>query len=175
MTRLTAADRLIVALDYVTLTQALAMARRLDGLIRAVKVGSALFTADGPAAIQRLRALGLSVMLDVKFFDIPSTVELSCQAAVSHRVAMLTVDAAGERSMLEAAVAGARREAARLRVARPLVLGVTVLTSVGAPSVTRQVLGLAQKALAAGCDGVVASAQEAAALRVRFGRRLYLV
>lgn len=175
---MTCRDRLIIALDYPTLTPALAMARRLRGLVRTVKVSSALFTADGPAAIQRLRALGLSVMLDLKFFDIPSTVALSCRAAVRHRVSMLTVHAAGDRAMLEAAVAGVRHEARRLGVARPLVLGVTVLTSVAdgaANSVTPRVIALAQKALTAGCDGVVASPQEAAALRKRFGRRLRIV
>ncbi len=171
-------DRLIVALDYPKLAPALAMARRLRGLVRTVKVGSALFTAEGPLAIQRLRALGLSVMLDLKFFDIPSTVELSCRAAVRHRVSLLTVHAAGGREMLEAAVQGAHREARRLGIRRPEVLGVTVLTSVGGqPSkwLKLKVLLLAELALEAGCDGIVASAQEAAALRKRFGRRLRIV
>ncbi len=154
------------------------MARRLRGLVRIVKVGSILFTASGPAIIQRLRSLGFEVMLDLKFCDIPSTVEGSCRAAARHRIALLTVHASGEPAMLEAAVRGAREEASRARVPRPRILAVTVLTSVAARSprqVRAQALALAAKAAAAGCDGVVASAQEAQALRRRFGRRLQIV
>ena len=175
---MTSQDRLIVALDFTTLAPALAMARRLRGLIRRVKVGSALFTACGPSVVHRLRSLGFDVMLDLKFFDIPSTVELSCRAAAQHRVSTLTVHAAGEPAMLEAAVRGARSEAARLGTRRPLVLAVTVLTSVGrgqAKPLTKRVIGLARAARDAGCDGVVASAQEAEALRARFGNRLQIV
>lgn len=186
MRAVTAADRLIVALDFTTLEPALAMARRLRGLIRTVKVGSVLFTACGPEAIRRLRALGFDVMLDLKWFDIPSTVELSCRAAVRHRVSMLTVHVCGARAMLDAAVQGVRREAHHHRLARPHVLGVTVLTSAGSArprqggatgqaSVRREVVRLARQALQAGCDGIVASAQEAAALRRRFGTRLRIV
>ncbi len=167
-----------MALDFTALAPALAIAQRLRGLVRTVKVGSTLFTACGPVAIQRLRALGFDVMLDLKFFDIPSTVELSCRAAVRHRVSMLTVHAAGEPAMLEAAVRSVREEARRVRTKRPHVLGVTVLTSTG-PSrhaaLKHRVVGLARKALQAGCDGVVASAQEAEALRRRFGTRPRIV
>ena len=173
-----AADRLVVALDFTSLEPALAMARRLRGLVRTVKVGSALFTACGPIAIRRLRALGFEVMLDLKWFDIPSTVELSCRAAVRHRVSMLTVHARGERAMLDAAIQGIRGEARRRRLARPRVLGVTVLTSAGSArqaSVRREVVRLAHQALQARCDGIVASAQEVVALRRRFGTRLRMV
>ena len=173
-----AAQQLIVALDVSTAAQALAMGRRLRGLVRTVKVGSALFTACGPDVIRRLRALGFGIMLDLKFFDIPSTVELSCRAAVRHRVTLLTVHASGQPEMLRAAVLGARDEARRLRMAPPVVLGVTVLTSVGAgttQAVRAHVLALAARAAAAGCGGVVASAHEAAAIRARFGTRLRIV
>lgn len=173
-----AAKRLIVALDFTALRPALRMAQRLQGLVRMVKIGSALFTACGPVAIQRLRALGFDVMLDLKFFDIPSTVELSCRAAVRHRVSILTVHAEGAPQMLEAAVRGVREEARRVRTHRPRVLGVTVLTSAGTsrPAALKQrVVDLARKALQAGCDGVVASAQEAKVLRSRFGTRLRIV
>jgi len=172
------ADRLIVALDATTLARAVAMARQVRGLARTLKIGSALFTACGPSAIRRVQALGFSVMLDLKFFDIPSTVELSCRAAARHRVAMLTVHAAGGRAMLEAAVRGAREEARRLNRRRPLVLAVTVLTSVDrapAGSLAQQVSAMAAVALEAGCDGLVASAQEAGMLRRRFGPRPRIV
>ncbi len=172
------ASRLIVALDVPTLPRALAMARRLRGLARTMKIGSALFTACGPDVIRQVRALGFDVMLDLKFFDIPSTVELSCRAAVRHRVSLLTVHASGQPEMLRAAVAGTRDEAKRLKLAPPLVLGVTVLTSVergGASRVRAHVLMLAQRAQATGCGGVVASAEEAPAIRKRFGRGLRIV
>ncbi len=178
MRRAPGAHRLIVALDFVSAAPALAMARQLRGLVRTVKIGSALFTACGPGIVQRVRALGFDVMLDLKFFDIPSTVELSCRAAVHHRVGLLTVHASGEPAMLEAAVRGVRSEAARLRAARPLVLGVTVLTSVGGragTSIAKQVIALARRAVGAGCDGVVASAQEAARLRRQLGPRVRIL
>lgn len=185
---MTGSDRLIVALDATTLARAVAVARQLRGLVRTLKIGGALFIACGPSAIQRVRALGFSVMLDLKFFDIPSTVELSCRAAVRHRVAMLTVHAAGGRAMLEAAVRGVHDEAKRMKLApqhRPQVLAITVLTSEPVPPTTggggsearggqrelrKRVLTLAEMALNAGCDGVVASAQEAGEFRRAFRR-----
>lgn len=172
------ADRLIVALDVGDLRKALTLAKRLQGLIRYVKIGSALFTSEGPRAIQRLRQLGVEVFLDLKFHDIPSMVEKSCRAAVRHGVWMLTVHASGQRHMLEAAVSGSRQEARRLGVSPPRVVGVTVLTSVEAKdrqTMTRQVVALAAQAKRAGLDGVVASAQEASAIRRRVGTRLLIV
>ncbi|MDP3703598.1 MAG: orotidine-5'-phosphate decarboxylase [Candidatus Omnitrophota bacterium] len=175
---MTSRDRLIIALDAPSWPQTQAAARALRGLVKTVKVGSILFTACGPAVVQRLRAFGFHVMLDLKFFDIPNTVEESCRAAVRHKVSMLTVHAAGHPEMLRAAVRGVRAEARRCGVRRPLVLGVTVLTSVSAgrsAQVRSDVMRLAGAAQRAGCDGVVASAHEAAALRRRFGRRLQIV
>ena len=175
---MSAAARLIVALDETRLAPALAAARRLRGVVQTVKIGSALFTVCGPEAIRQVQALGFDVMLDLKFFDIPSTVELSCRAAARHRVSLLTVHARGGRRMLEAAVRGVRDAARQARVARPQVLGVTVLTSdagVSPARVRREVLRLAQAAREAGCDGVVASAHEASSLRRRFGPRLRIV
>ena len=172
------ADRLIVALDATTAAEALRLAKQVRGLARTVKIGSVLFTACGPSVIARIRALGFRIMLDLKFFDIPSTVELSCRAAVRHRVSLVTVHASGGRAMLEAAVRGMRTEATRLRIARPKVLAVTVLTSVGrhsASAVRARVRALARDARQAGCDGVIASAQEAAMLRRTFGRAFQIV
>ena len=158
------------------------MARRLRGLVRTLKVGGALFTACGPEAVRRLRALGFEVMLDLKFFDIPNTVDLSCRAAARLGVSLLTVHAAGGRAMLEAAVRGARAEARRLRLPRPKILAVTVLTSTPIPatirggpetiggrrSTRRDVRDFTEMAIDAQCDGVVASAQEARELRQVF-------
>ena len=171
-----AADRLIVALDFTSMAPALAMARRLRGVVRIVKVGSALFTAAGPQALQRLRALGFDIMLDLKFFDIPNTVELSCRAATHLRAALVTVHAQGGALMLAAAVRGVRAEARRYGLPRPRVLAVTVLTSVeGRRQTGRDVIRRARAALEGQCDGVVASAQEAAGLRRTFGNQLAIV
>ena len=168
-----AANRLIVALDFTDAAGAPRMARRLRGVARVVKVGSALFTACGPDIVRRLRRMGFGVMLDLKFFDIPSTVELSCRSAARLGVRLLTVHAAGGAEMLAAAAAGARRA----RRNAPQVLGVTVLTSVGGtPAVVRRrVVALARTVQRAGCGGVVASAREAAAIRARCGPRLMIV
>ena len=167
------AARLMVALDAPDLSASLRIARRLRGLARTVKVGSSLFTAAGPAAIARMQALGFDVFLDLKFHDIPSTVEKSCRAAARHGVAWLTVHASGGPDMVKAALSGAAEEARRRGAARPRVLAVTVLTSVAAKdagSLTRRVVALASEARRAGADGVVASAWEAGAIRRRLGR-----
>mgnify|MGYP001573844707 CR=1 FL=1 len=171
-------DRLIVALDFTALQPALRMARHLRGVVRMVKVGSALFTACGPEVIRRLRALGFEIMLDLKFHDIPSTVALSCRAAVRHRVSLMTVHAAGGAKVLSAAAQGLRTEAKRLGATRPRLLAVTVLTSVSAhegSQVTRRVVALARIAQRSGCDGVVASAQEVPAIRQALGRSVFIV
>ncbi|MBI3323357.1 MAG: orotidine 5'-phosphate decarboxylase, partial [Candidatus Omnitrophica bacterium] len=129
---MTPADRLIVAFDHPDLAAALRLANKLRGLLRYAKIGSILFTAEGPRAIERFRARGFEVFLDLKFHDIPSTVEKSCRAAARHGVCMLTVHASGDKKMLEAAVRGVRDEAKRVGLKptqRPKVLAVTVLTS----------------------------------------------
>ena len=171
-------ERLIVALDFTALGPALHIARQLRGIVRTVKIGSALFTACGPEAIHRMRALGFKVMLDLKFHDIPSTVALSCHAVVRHRASLMTVHAAGGAEMLCAAADSVRMEARRLRVARPRLLAVTVLTSVGAPpasDLARRVVASARMAQRSGCDGVVASAREAPSIRRALGRSLLIV
>ena len=166
-----------MALDSTDLAAAINVAKKLRGLVRTVKVGSILFSAHGPIAIQRLGQLGFDIMLDLKFFDIPSTVELSCKAATQHRISLLTVHACGGKDMLLAAVRGVRAMAKSMRVRPPAVLAVTVLTSVadGKLSASSRVVALATDALFAGCDGVVASAKEAPILRKTFGRRLKIV
>ena len=171
------ADRLIVAFDDGDLAQTLRLAKRLRGLVRYAKIGSIVFTAEGPRAVAELRRLGFGVFLDLKFHDIPSTVEKSCRAAARHGVFMLTVHASGQPEMLAAAKRGVTEESARRRIERPLVVGVTVLTSVAASAATakRRVLELAQQAKASGLDGVVASAQEAAAIRRQAGPRFGIV
>jgi orotidine-5'-phosphate decarboxylase len=182
--KLSARDYLAVALDVPRLDTAEDLVRRLAGAAGWLKVGSELFTAVGPAA---LAAAGSSarVFLDTKFHDIPNTVAGAVASATRHGVGMLTLHASGGMAMLRAAREAAEQTAAVTGNARPLLIGVTVLTSLSpadlkelgfeASSVEEQVARLVDLALAAGLDGVVASPREAAAVRRRAGTSLRIV
>jgi orotidine-5'-phosphate decarboxylase len=154
---------IILALDVDTLKPARDLINKLYPKIKIFKVGSRLFTAYGPEIIELLHKKGAEVFLDLKYFDIPNTVAGAVAAAVRLKVKMLTLHITGGREMIKAAVASARRQAKILKVSRPLLIGVTVLTSQKTKS--RQVLALAKEGIACGLDGVVCSAHEAAALR----------
>lgn len=172
-------ERLIVALDVPTAEKARALAGRLGESVLFYKVGKELFTAAGPAIVSELIGGGKRVFLDLKFHDIPNTVAAAVRSAAALGVSMLTVHASGGSKMLRAAA-----EAAAAFAAKPTVLAVTVLTSMGeadlqeigvAGGVEQQVLRLAAMALRAGCGGLVASAQEAARLRRELGAEFTLV
>jgi orotidine-5'-phosphate decarboxylase len=161
--------RIIVALDIPGAQEALALAGRLDPKLCRVKVGKELYTAAGPALVEKLQASGFGIFLDLKYHDIPSTVAAACAAAAALGVWMINVHALGGRAMLEAA-----RAALPKTGKQPRLLAVTLLTSMGARDMAEvglsgspqaAVLKLAQLAQASGLDGVVCSAQEAAALR----------
>jgi orotidine-5'-phosphate decarboxylase len=171
--------RVIVVLDYPEATSAMALVERLDPSLCRLKVGKELFTATGPALVETLVARGYDVFLDLKFHDIPNTVAGACRAAARLGVWMVNVHASGGRAMLASA-----REAIDSGTGRkPLLIGVTVLTSLtsadlvdigvgtigtngdGAPDAKAQVLRLAQLCFHAGFDGVVCSAEEAPLLR----------
>jgi orotidine-5'-phosphate decarboxylase len=180
-----AVDRLIVALDVDDLSAAGGLVERLAGVCRRFKIGSQLFTAAGPAAVEAVRRRGGEVFLDLKFHDIPATVAGAARAAVGLGVFMFNVHASGGTAMMRAA-AEAAAEAARARgVPRPLVLAVTVLTSLDretlqrdlgvASSVEGHVLHLAGLAREAGLDGCVASPQEVRALARQLGARWVIV
>jgi orotidine-5'-phosphate decarboxylase len=169
--------QLLVALDVDSGARALELARQLRDLAGGFKVGSRLFTAEGPDLVRRLVDSGANVFLDLKFHDIPNTVAQAVEAAVSTGVWMLNVHASGGVPMMQAA-ARAGADAARDGRRRPLVIGVTVLTSMDdatlrATGVQRplleQVVTLARMAQDAGLDGVVASPQETAAIRSACG------
>jgi orotidine-5'-phosphate decarboxylase len=179
-----ARDRLAVALDVPRLDTAEDLVRRLAGVPGWLKVGGELFTAVGPAA---LAAAGSAarVFLDTKLHDIPNTVAGAVAAATRHGVGMLTLHVAGGMAMLQAARAAAEETALVAGVPRPLLVGVTVLTSLGpadlkeqgieAGSVGEQVARLVDLALASGLDGVVASPREAAEVRRQAGPELRIV
>jgi orotidine-5'-phosphate decarboxylase len=165
---------IIVALDVPTADAALKLVEQLAPVSGAFKVGSELFTSAGPDMVRRIRGLGASVFLDLKFHDIPNTVAKAVASAVRLDVQMLTVHASGGMEMLKAAEQAAQETARQLGHAAPLVLGVTVLTSldtaalsqVGLDSdVSRQVRRLAAMANQAGLRGLVCSPREVAEVR----------
>jgi orotidine-5'-phosphate decarboxylase len=178
-------DRLLVALDVESLRDAEALLARLDGVVTGCKIGSQLFTAAGPAAVEMARKRGFRVFLDLKYLDIPTTVAGAVREAARLGVFMLDVHASGGVAMMRAAAAAAAKAAADFAVPRPLVLGVTVLTSldrralareVGVPaSVDAHVLHLADRAREAGLDGCVASPHEVGALRRALGPEWVIV
>ena len=173
------APHVVVALDFPDARSALALSARLDPRHCRLKVGMELFTAAGPALVERLVADGFAVFLDLKYHDIPTTVARACAAAARLGVWMLNVHTLGGMNMLTAARAATDAESHR-----PLLLGVTVLTS-HAPGdlsdlgidkpIDAQVQSLAGLAQRAGLDGVVCSPHETAALRAHFGPDFLLV
>lgn len=170
--------RVIVALDYAAASSALEFAARVDPSLCRLKVGKELFVTAGPQLVEKLAAQGFDVFLDLKFHDIPNTVAQACKAAAALGVWMMNVHAGGGRKMMSAA-----REALETLPQRPLLIGVTVLTSLGAedlaeiglPEPAIQVERLARLAHASGLDGVVCSAQESSLLKAACGKAFKLV
>ena len=172
-------QRLIVALDVSTAEAARKIVAAVGDSAHAYKVGMQLYTAEGPAIVSELVRSGRRVFLDLKYHDIPNTVAAAVREAAELGVSMLTVHASGGGKMLAAAL-----EAAHAVNPESLVLAVTVLTSLDdvelgkiglRGGVLEQVLRLTALALSNGCKGVVASAQEAAALREEFGSQFAIV
>jgi orotidine-5'-phosphate decarboxylase len=166
-------SRLMVALDVPTREQALELASATAEFASHVKVGSRLFTAEGPGLVRELKAAGNGVFLDLKFHDIPNTVAEAAEAAASLGVDFFDVHAAGGGEMMRAAVEASGAEAERLGLERPGILAITVLTSMS--STVDEVLALAERARDAGVDGVVASAWEAKAIREELGSGFLIV
>ena len=176
--------RLLVALDVETASEALAIATELKDVVGGFKVGSRLFTSEGPSLVRRLVDDGHRVFLDLKFHDIPNTVAQAVDAAVTTGAWMINVHAAGGVPMMEAAARAGADAAARVGRPAPLLIGVTVLTSMDAPTletvgVTRplldHVVALARLAQQAGLQGVVASPLETAAIRAACGGEFVIV
>src|SRR5205823_1666103 len=162
-------DQLLVALDVETAREAETLAASLRGVAGGFKIGSRLFTAEGPSIVRALTERGDRVFLDLKFHDIPNTVAAAAAAATGLGVWMVNVHAAGGTAMMRAAGDAAREAAAKQGRPAPLVIAVTVLTSMNLAALREvgividlmdQVLRLAELTKEAGLDGVVASPQE---------------
>jgi len=177
-------EKIIIALDYSNREDALKMVENLSGVISFYKVGLELYTSTGPEIIRDLKAKGLKVFLDLKFFDIPNTVAKASQAAAFLGVDIFNLHLLAGREALIAAKEAAQEEAARRNRPAPKILGVTILTSSSRAewqnfglncTVPGLVMHLTERAKETGLDGVVASAQDAAAIKERFGQDFLVV
>lgn len=177
------AERIIIALDVKSGREGLETAARLDAA-RIFKVGLELFTAEGPGFLRSLRESGKEIFLDLKLHDIPNTVAGAVRSGTRHGVRMMTLHTAGGGAMMAAAAQAARETSDEEKTSRPLLLGVTVLTSLKeddlveigmSPPVEDQVFRLAGLARTAGLDGVVCSPREIAAVRRESGPDFLIV
>ena len=195
MVAMTSRDKLIEALDLPSGSAATQMAERLHGHVGLFKVGSELFTAEGPVPVRYLITTGHKIFLDLKFHDIPNTVRAAAREAAELGVSLVNVHASGGRKMMEAAMEGVRSTAAvggggpGQPQGLPLqagtrVLAVTILTSLEAQDLAElgisgtpmeAVVRLARLAQSAGLDGVVASAREITAIRQACGPDFLIV
>jgi orotidine-5'-phosphate decarboxylase len=181
---MTAREKLIVALDVPTAEAGLRLADRLEGHVGMFKIGLENFSAEGPVLVRFLTAKGMKVFLDLKLHDIPNTVRSAAREAAHLGVSIFNVHAVGGRKMMEAALKGATEGARDRGGRRPLVLAVTVLTSLAAEDLTglgisgspeEVVVRMAKLARDAGLDGVVASPREITPLRKSLGPDLVIV
>jgi len=177
-------DQLLVALDVDTAAEARALADRLRGVAGGFKIGSRLFTSEGPGLVEELAARGDRIFLDLKFHDIPNTVAGAVAAGTRLGVWMLNVHASGGAVMMRAAREAADEEAAKRSRPAPLVIAVTMLTSLDQQALTEigvhasvadQVGRLAALTESAGLDGVVASPHEIEIIRRRCGHAFAIV
>ena len=177
---LTQGSPIVVALDYESSFQALAMASQSDPQRCRLKVGKELFTAAGPQLVEQLQQQGFEIFLDLKFHDIPNTVAKAVLAAARMGVWMVNVHASGGAEMMQTTQAALKAKGGH----QPLLIAVTVLTSMDAAGLkatgidqtpAQRVLSLAHLSQQSGFDGVVCSAQESALLKAELGAEFKLV
>ncbi|MEK6613796.1 MAG: orotidine-5'-phosphate decarboxylase [Candidatus Binatota bacterium] len=177
-------ERLILALDVDDLERVKALVSLLDSKVGMFKVGKQLFTHAGPQAVKLIQGMGGEVFLDLKFHDIPNTVAKAAIAATRLGVKMFNVHASGSLEMMRLTVREVSRVCRQEGLRRPIMLAVTVLTSLNKSDLQRvgvdgevadQVIRLALLTRQAGMDGVVASPQEVAPIRAACGRRFIIV
>ncbi len=175
---------ILLALDVPTIGRALELVQEVAPVVGGFKIGSELFTSAGPEIVHRVRAAGSQVFLDLKFHDIPNTVAKAVAAATRLDVQMLTIHTGGGLEMMRAAEDSARITAQEMGRSAPLVLGVTVLTSMNSNAlaetgvqadVGKQVDRLAGLAIRAGLRGLVCSPLEIVALRQMLPETVQLV
>lgn len=180
-----ARQRLMLALDTDSREKAEEWVHRLRPQVGVFKVGLQLFTKEGPELVRSIRARGGHVFLDVKYHDIPNTVAKACESACSLGVDFVNVHALGGKAMIKAAAQALKDAAQRMRLAKPKLLAVTILTSHDAASVKKEiglrrapeaeVKRLALLAKAAGADGVVCSPREIGVVRKACGPAFIIV
>ncbi|MGE0667737.1 MAG: orotidine-5'-phosphate decarboxylase [Sphingomonadales bacterium] len=181
---MTQANKVFCALDTPSVDVALGWAARLKGLVGGLKLGLEFFGAQGPDGVRRVAATGTPIFLDLKFHDIPNTVAQAVASVTPLAPVLMTIHAGGGQAMMRAAADAARETAAKAGVARPKLLGVTVLTSLDAGDlaaagvsggVEDQVVRLARLAQDSGLDGVVCSPKEIVPIRRACGPDLILL
>jgi orotidine-5'-phosphate decarboxylase len=177
-------ERLIVALDFDTLEQATDLVRQRSGEVGMFKIGKQLFTHAGPQAVRQIQELGGEIFLDLKFHDIPNTVAKAAIEATRLGVKMFNVHASGSLEMMRMTVKEVKRVCRQQKLRKPIMLAVTVLTSLNQDDLERvgverkvsdQVVRLALLTKEAGMDGVVASPHEVGDIREACGRRFVIV
>jgi orotidine-5'-phosphate decarboxylase len=177
-------DRLIVALDVDSMEQAKTLVQRLAGEVGMFKIGKQLFTHAGPRAVELIQQLGGEIFLDLKFHDIPNTVAKAAIEATRLSVKMFNVHASGSLEMMRTTVKEVERVCRREKMRRPIMLAVTVLTSLNQDDLQRvgverkvadQVVRLALLTKEAAMDGVVASPHEVADIRAACGPSFVIV
>ena len=177
-------DRLIIALDVDKEEKAVKLARTLSSEVKLFKIGLELFSSCGPAVVNKIKGMGCEIFLDLKFHDIPNTVAKAARVATKLGVYMFNVHALGGYDMMKAASKAVRDEAKTLKIERPKVLAVTILTNMDQnglknigidDNIEAEVLRLAMLAKEAGLDGVVASPREAGSIRKKLGKDFLIV
>ena len=183
--QLTTKERLVLALDVDNFKKAEELVSKLNNYVGVFKIGSQLFTAEGAKVVNMLNERGGKVFLDLKFHDIPNTVARAAEVATKSGVYIFNVHTSGGYEMMKAAAEATKKTSLALGIRKPLILGVTLLTSINQEILEKeigikkrleeQVVHLAKLAKAAGLDGVVASPREIKEIRKACGENFVIL